>query len=597
MLTLHHNANTIVTDADFSVKLKWVNPACFMDAIPGDVGLGLEISVNEYTRAEFGNPERFERFDLLPSSRRYSGVAIRFNGFLLMSGTLVITNATTETYSCWLQSELGVLGSKERDRFITDIAMPEDQTFVNKMASAYDPETDTYAAELIENYDFWEGKGRQENVDYPYYDENSDPQIRQVMEYRLSTLFKTNKYGKVNRESGGAIDVAGEGVVVSPQLYLHSATKELLRSCGFFIDDTANFLKSTDLLKLLIYNNYNLMYQTFTVSRENAPHWNSYLNIMENVAANFITNTTWSVGTFDYASLLPKVSLKDFILGLQNWQNIIFQFLTDRTVRVIDRNAIPDAEAYDLDQYFMGDWILGDQKDFILKFMQEMDDNDSSFSDDWHDLSDRRADFGTPVQDFADLADIPSPFMGELRMVLSENKIYEYTWSVLEKKIAESIIDIQSDVLEWKQASIGPQAYFYRTGDKEIEEIKTSVAPIFMINNNPSVRQKGNIKSMKSLWADFKLRCIYQGIDNNPMLLMDGSSGLFARRWANWSRFWATRLPVEGEFLLPLNELNYIIRNITQPYSTRHGKFLIEELECDFKGDQIGTVKVKGYKL
>jgi hypothetical protein len=153
-------------------------------------------------------------------------------------------------------------------------------------------------------------------------------------------------------------------------------------------------------------------------------------------------------------------------------------------------------------------------------------------------------------------------------------------------------------VLEWQLASIGPQAYFYGSGEKEIEEIKTSVCPVFTLNNFPVVRQSGNIKSMKALWADFKLRCIYQGgIETNHQLLFAGNNALFARRWKKWARFWATRLPVEGEFMPPLNELHYVINNITKPFSTRNGKFIIEELECDFKGDQMGMVKVKGYKL
>jgi len=54
---------------------------------------------------------------------------------------------------------------------------------------------------------------------------------------------------------------------------------------------------------------------------------------------------------------------------------------------------------------------------------------------------------------------------------------------------------------------------------------------------------------------------------------------------------------VQGEFLLPLNELKYVIENITQPYSTREGKFIIEEMEVDFQGDLMSTVKIKGYKL
>jgi len=110
MLTLHRDSRTIVTDDKFSVTLKFVNPVCFMDSIPGDVGFGLEISVNEYTRAEFGNPDRFEKF-VVGQDRKFPNVSVRFSGTTLLSGTLIITNATRDSYSGWLQSELGVLGT------------------------------------------------------------------------------------------------------------------------------------------------------------------------------------------------------------------------------------------------------------------------------------------------------------------------------------------------------------------------------------------------------------------------------------------------------------------------------------------------------
>ena len=43
MLTLHYNNQDIPTGRDFSLRMEWMNPVCFMDSIPGNAGLGIEI--------------------------------------------------------------------------------------------------------------------------------------------------------------------------------------------------------------------------------------------------------------------------------------------------------------------------------------------------------------------------------------------------------------------------------------------------------------------------------------------------------------------------------------------------------------------------
>jgi hypothetical protein len=121
MLTLHYNGYDVPTGKDFSMRFSWKNPACFMDEIPGAAGLGIDIPVNDYSRAIFGNPERFEKY-LTGSERKFSGFEVRFGGVLLMSGLYVITNADKEKYTGWLQSDLGDLGEQQRDKNIAEMA-------------------------------------------------------------------------------------------------------------------------------------------------------------------------------------------------------------------------------------------------------------------------------------------------------------------------------------------------------------------------------------------------------------------------------------------------------------------------------------------
>ena len=70
---------------------------------------GIDIPVNDFSRTIFGNPHRFER--TRAGGPQFPGFEVRFSGVLLLSGTLNITNATTDKYSGWLQSELGTRAS------------------------------------------------------------------------------------------------------------------------------------------------------------------------------------------------------------------------------------------------------------------------------------------------------------------------------------------------------------------------------------------------------------------------------------------------------------------------------------------------------
>lgn len=599
MLTLHYNGQQIPTGGDFSLRMEWVNPVCFMDSVPGNAGLGIDIPVNDHSRTIFGNPHRFEKH-LAQADRSFPGFEVRFSGVLLLSGTLNITNATTDKYSGWLQSELGTLGQQQRDRFLPDLEWKKGVEFQNK--EFYDAHEDEYCPYPILNGAFWNGKGRETAVVREYTDE--DGQVHQVGEMigYLAMVFRRDFYRMVNFREGGTIKTQDEGCVVSPFLYLRYVIREMLRLNRFFIDrnDMINTLVDLGLEKFLVlYHNFNIMQQFFFTNPFEYTYFDHDLGAMAGRWESQIYRSLWFLEKFDYHGLLPRVSMKDFLLGLQNYLNYVFVFRSLGKVDIIDRNAILEGEAFDLDPWFSGDWIIGERKSVTLKFISEFDKEDRMFGQQYHDLTHRRADFKEAVWTFTDLEAITSPEMGELRLVKDENRIYEYKWKVL---TSEDVMfrETQLDALGWEFISSGPQPFVYGDSD-QIEEIKTAFSTLQQIREGyglPVVLQQGNLEKMKNAWVDFTPRLINTSELLHPgALYWEGENGLFQKRWKHFARFWANRHPVEGEFSLPLNVLYHVTRNITGKFRTVHGEFIIETVETEFGSNMVGHTRIKGYKL
>ena len=85
MLTITYNNNEIPLDEGFSVRLSWINPVCFFDKIMGDAGLGIDIPVNDYSKAIFGHPDRFEKLRATAEGRKFENVEIRYDGAICVA--------------------------------------------------------------------------------------------------------------------------------------------------------------------------------------------------------------------------------------------------------------------------------------------------------------------------------------------------------------------------------------------------------------------------------------------------------------------------------------------------------------------------------
>lgn len=625
MLTISYNGHNIPLDASFSLRLTWTNPACFFDKIPGDAGIGIEIPVNEYSRTYFGNPHRFEKYTS-GNDRKFSGVDIRYGGMLLMCGTLVITNADQRTYSGWLQSDLGVLGEEQREKFIDELPWQDDgadaEDFANK--SEYSEDTDDYCTAEIYNPIWWDEKGKMKEETVFYYDEDGERLEKSEDVTVLTTTFKENFRSNVNMMAGdNSVNVIGtksdsNAVVVSPFLFLSYAVKEILKMCHWYTTDK-NILKYGDTISdpsplagLFIYNNWNIAYNTFATAIDLVPRWNPETLTYTDEEVNRITAIYWHFDKVYYNRLVPHIALADFILSLQNYLNIVFVWKAGHKVDIIDRDEIVDSTPLDINDYFREEWIIGERKDVTLKYIAQYDKEDRMFGDEFHDLSDRRDDIDDSVADFAELEAITDDPVGTIRLVRDENNYYEFKWSVNVGE-DENRLESHIDILAWQFISTGPQPYFYGTGDEE-EEIKTNASTLKMnmaigspiANGRPAVLQKGNYKMIKNVWNDFSFRLMfYHGrdyaytwkSDDTVDLNWEEDNGIFAMRWEKWSRFWSNRLPVEGTFAFPIHIIYFVINNITSKFRTRHGEFIIEEMEVEIGLNLIGNTKIRGYKI
>ena len=351
---------------DVSVRLTWVTPACMFDDFPGDVGMGIDIPVTDLNKAMLGNPERFEKY-MENTSRDFPNFEIRFGGVLLMGGTLVISDASQESYKGWLRSNVGNIGKAHREKYIYDIEeFNEEHLFENK--ADYDPLTDPYGCPTIFNPEFFYDKGRKipvtvmiPNPDY-YEGSERDAFISDEGETEaLSECFRRTANYFVNELNGDNTVKADQSQadmktfennldvsVVSPMLFLNYIIKAILKDSSFFIENDC-IAEHEDLKKLILYGNFDITRMFYDVPEVEMHVVDWFDGTTAQNFVNIITTVTRDYqGTFKYKDLLPKINLKDFILAIQNLLNVCFHFRHLGKVDIIDRETILTGELIDI---------------------------------------------------------------------------------------------------------------------------------------------------------------------------------------------------------------------------------------------------------
>ena len=655
MLTLSLNNNVIPLPVDFSIELTWKSPVTAFDNIPSGYSLSFSLPINEYTRALFGNPERFAKYRS-GNDQKFTGFEVRFGGVLLMAGTLQINGCPKNTYDLTLIDQVGVLGENEQERDLLDIPeFDEIETFVNK--ALYDPDVDRYCCFPLRNAGFFKDKGRiiEKTRMVP---DPMDPTktIQETYDTELLTdLFVSpwNPYGQVNAvNEDGTVFEREESIdiyrpddhvtvfsVITPFYFLNYVIDKALKNNHFNLNET-NYLKEHEALKnLCIYNTWDIteMHLGFKIvggsEVDYEKFWESGTELISKGKEVDNYQRQYLYKLMKAKNHLPKLKVGEMLMSIQNLFNVCFHFLPNNTVNVFSRDEILKALAVDLNEYFLGDWELGDKMEVALKFVREHDDKDLIFSERYTDLSDRRADIVVPATSedvtwtWADLDNVTDPQPGEIRYLKSVGIYVEYKW------ISESFDDPVTkkpqtiDALGWQEISIGFQDGWYEYGRVDVEEIKTSWSttvenitddPYVITKMYPEVNQPGNMNIWRNKNQDFSPRLLFfkptggKNYGGNTFLYEDRAGHyinismeyndgydavLLDNFWKRWNRLWANRLPVTGEFDLPVNVLRHLVYNICQKYRTREGEFLIDEMSCTLYIDHISETTIKGFKV
>ena len=291
MLTLDLAGKYLPVPRNFSMKLTYKSPVCDFGKVPTGYSLDFSFPIDDFYSALFGNPHRYAKYRAT-NDQKFPDFHVRFDGVLLMSGTLTIVNSASGKYECSLIDQVGVLGEKEQERSIIDIPFfSQPQTFVNK--SQYTPDADAYCCFPITNKNFFRDKGLvvelnrkvpDTNDPGKLVDEKYDTELLTHLFARTQTVILGQQYGSrvnspiadgttinqfnsditltdpLNRNDG--IPVNSKVSVISPFFFLNYVIKKSLLDKDFHIG--INFMNTVAALKnLAIYNTFDITNATF----------------------------------------------------------------------------------------------------------------------------------------------------------------------------------------------------------------------------------------------------------------------------------------------------------------------------------------------
>lgn len=585
MLTAHLDNTSIDLPASFEWDwIKYSQLANFTD-IQGEVIPSVSFPDTERNRNVLNHPTRFELYRT--GEKVYPNFELRDNGAFIIAGTLVLEKG----FSGYIRGVTGNLAATQRDKLITDHALPENVAFENK--TTYVPGTDDYCCPKIINPSFFSGlskMGTYTDVNGNEYEETLFQHFHRNLAYQVNASDTPGVLIKNDNLYFTLSDDYYQLSVVSPSLFLLNTLERLLKLNGFYI---TNSEITSELEKLIIFNNVDInsgeLYAGVPIQDSTSERRSSHF------VATYIKR---EITNFNYADLLPEISLKEFLLGIQNLLNVAVVFNNDNTVSIIDRELRIKETSIDYSKYFIGEWLPGEKKNVSLKFVMEHDSNDGQFSDYYQDLSDRQDDFEADVADLTTLKSIDGATLGELRRVTASQMIYEWSLWV---ETDSNVVETESSVLGWKFISIDFQPGFVNYEEEnEVEEITTCFSTCSN-SGTPYIEQAGQSILRKKTEAPFTPRVLFyegNGVGKNNSstysLKFTGDNNLIDKRWKYTANWYATREAVEGYFNFPRNILQNLDMN--KKIGTLPGDVVPSRSITKLYHYGIGLTKIEGWK-
>lgn len=590
MYTLTIDNYQLILDPDFGVPLLYKNPCWCFNEIPAPLVPDVTIPDNDVNRNRLGHPGRFAKM-AKSNDRKFKKAELRWGGYLLIYGTLIITSASQNGYSGYIQSQLRSLSDLQREKLISDHHLLGELTFQNK--PDYNPLIDLYCTIRLQNAGFWIDKGELEEWTKVTQNGDGTTTSQETEREILTRKFEETVEYLVNYPTPSGVKTeAGENevVVVSPYPFLSRLIELLLQENKFFIRN--NYLDENEILRTLcLYNNISICKPEQVTQTIETTLWDKF-HIQTSYAGTVayvyqVESQLWTTENFKLNKLLPKIKLNELLLSVQNLTNTFLHPTGIDDVDIIDRESLFDIAPFDLSPYRVSGWLPGTRHNKILKFGFQHDSDDQEFNENFTDITSREEDIKDPVVVYADLAALypepaEGPAIGEIRLVASEKMYYEYRQELVDEK----------NVLMWAPLTIDIQDYKYNTTGDETEEIKTLFSTLRMHDNGyPVAYQKGNNSQFSQYVENFTPRLMfYNGNNTGGSAATSGLSmnwqSLIESRYRRTAPFYANALPVEADFRFPGNIFYKVLNEIYKPFLDKDGSFFIKEMQVNDSNNQ-----------
>ena len=520
---------------------------------------------------------------------------------LLIRGDLVLNNGL----SGYIRGEIGNIAATQQEKHITDAQLPTDVAFSNK--AEYSALADDYCCPRIYNRGFFSDIGETKTYTPPStvdYEETTFQHYHRNSQYFVNPKTVSGIVDiptqNLNFNSQTLPDYAysGKAHPVTPMLYLFKAIELIMRDLGYY--QKYNELVLTDLMNLVIYNNFNIIKYTPHITYYQARDAGWFQ--IEPILVSTIDYYSQQLGTFSYKNLLPKVTLKQLLLSVQNMLNVAFVIQDDNKYAIVDREAVFQGGTTNLDPYFVSHEMKG-LADSVIKFTMKMDPGDAESTSFYQDLTDRIEDFGDDVETLQDMFAITNPGMGELRRVISERKIYEYGPGTITDENGEDF-----ETVLWKFVSIDYQPLLYNkeSGTTETIEITTEAGTVpygLSITNTVTgtITQPGRMNLRKDTNIEQSLVFMFNnageglGYNDNYDLNYRYPNNLFEKRFKRTAEWLATREACNVYVDMPASFIATL--NMNKKMGTRHGQFIPDELITKFNHTGPEVSVISGWKV
>jgi hypothetical protein len=604
MLTATLQARPFWLPLDFSIEIVRQGQIPVKNEISGDYVPEISIPAVPRNKVLLNHPDRISLRN--NEVREYPDFAIYYNGSIKIYGTLVINEAKGGTYNGYVRGNIGQLSERQKQKSIRDFEYSKiERTFVKK--ATYYEGVDDYCTPEVTNNDFFNNFGRDAIIEVDDTEVETTSFNKWFYETAQFIVNKNDASGVISNnitfvpyeEGPFAINV------VSPYLFVFSLLEKLLKEETYFIKSNDIYQpENYELAKTVLYSNFDITRTSIeATSADDNPNQGSRRSRRPYTDSIKLLNR--KIESFKYAKLLPDMSLNSLLLSVQNLFNFIFEFDSLNRVSIIDREAIFEQEADDLDKYLIGKLeASGNRKNVTLKFSVKKDDTDSALSDmEEFDIMDRFDDvtyYGyLPYSIEGGRAMIAYGSPGDIA-ILDSGQIYEYKVITDDSRAEQT--GIAGLAATWVHVgNVNTSGYYNLQKGNDVEKIETDFGAIMEDGERPFVSQPGSGNDRLSVFKQFSGRLIFYlgGKDcathtDNYALSYIGEKGMINTRWQRTAEWWCHRLPVSCEINLP----EHILKNldINRKKRVQEAEFIIEKMVTKYHHTYIEPTQITGYK-